>query len=134
MTKGKATAIAAGDATRHGHGTGVTGQTTVSAVDLTVSQIQIIPATVQLAIGTTTKLTAIATFADQSTQDVSSQVGWLSSNTAVATVDSTGLVTGVAAGSTTLSASLLGVTASTSIQVNNTSVSALQVIPAVTTP
>lgn len=131
--KGKATAIEAGDATITATVQGVTGQTTVSAVDLTVSQIQIIPATVQLAIGTTTKLTAIATFADQSTQDVSSQVGWLSSNTAVATVDSTGLVTGVAAGSTTLSASLLGVTASTSIQVNNTSVSALQVIPAVTT-
>ncbi|HBL01827.1 MAG TPA: hypothetical protein DDZ61_04275 [Aeromonas salmonicida] len=130
--KGKATAIEAGDATVTATVQGVTGQTTVSAVALTVSQIQIIPATVQLAIGTTTKLTAIATFADQSTQDVSSQVGWLSSNTAVATVDSTGLVTGVAAGSTTLSASLLGVTASTSIQVNNTSVSALQVIPAVT--
>ncbi|MNG93607.1 Bacterial Ig-like domain (group 2) [compost metagenome] len=130
--KGKATAIEAGDATVTATVQGVTGQTTISAVDLTVSQIQIIPATVQLAIGTTTKLTAIATFADQSTQDVSSQVGWLSSNTTVATVDSTGLVTGVAAGSTTLSASLLGVTASTSIQVNNTSVSALQVIPAVT--
>ncbi|WP_454008986.1 beta strand repeat-containing protein [Aeromonas sp. Marseille-Q7275] len=131
--KGKATAIEAGDATVTATVQGVTGQTTISAVALTVSQIQIIPATVQLAIGTMTKLTAIATFADQSTQDVSSQVGWLSSNTAVATVDSTGLVTGVAAGSTTLSASLLGVTASTSIQVNNTSVSALQVIPAVTT-
>ncbi len=131
--QGKATAIAAGDATVTATVQGVTGQTTVSAVDLTVSQLQIIPATVQLAIGTTTRLTAIATFVDQSTQDVSSQVGWLSSNTAVATVDSTGLVTGVAAGSTTLSASLLGVTASTSIQVNNTSVSALQVIPAVTT-
>ncbi|MEZ6930081.1 beta strand repeat-containing protein [Aeromonas sp. S16(2024)] len=130
--QGKATAIEAGDATVTATVQGVTGQTTVSAVDLTVSQIQIIPATVQLAVGTTTRLTAIATLADQSTQDVSSQVGWLSSNTAVATVDSTGLVTGVAAGSTTLSASLLGVTASTSIQVNNTSVSALQVIPAVT--
>ncbi|MFM5028620.1 beta strand repeat-containing protein [Aeromonas rivipollensis] len=131
--QGKATAIAAGDATVTATVQGITGQTTVSAVDLTISQLQIIPATVQLAIGTTTRLTAIATFADQSTQDVSSQVGWLSSNTAVATVDSTGLVTGVAAGSATLSASLLGVTASTSIQVNNTSVSALQVIPAVTT-
>lgn len=131
--QGKATAIEAGDATITATVQGVAGQTTVSAVDLAVSQIQIIPATVQLAVGTTTRLTAIATFADQSTQDVSSQVGWLSSNTAVATVDSTGMVTGVAAGSTTLSASLLGVTASTSIQVNNTSVSALQVIPAVTT-
>lgn len=132
-TQGKITALDVGDATVTATIQGVTGQTTVSAVDLAVSQIQIIPATVQLAIGTTTKLTAIATFADNSTQDVSSQIAWLSSNNAVATVDNTGLVTGVAAGSVTLSATLLGVTATTSIQVNNTSVSALQVIPAITT-
>jgi len=131
--QGKITAIDVGDATVTATIQGVTGQTTVSAVNLAVSQIQIIPATVQLAIGTTTKLTAIATFADQSTQDISTQAAWLSSNPAVATIDSTGLVTGVAAGTVTLSATLLGVTATTSLQVNNTSVSALQVIPAVTT-
>lgn len=131
--QGKITALAPGDATVTATLQGISGQVSVSAVNLVVSQIQIIPATIQLAIGTKTKLTAIATFADQSTQDVSSQVAWLSSNTAVAIVDGAGLVTGVAAGSTTLSASLLGVTASTSIQVNNTSATALQVIPAVNT-
>ncbi len=132
-SQGKITANDTGDATVTATILGVTGQTTVSAVNLAVSQIQIIPASVQLAIGTTTKLTAIATFADNSTQDVSSQIAWLSSNNAVATVDSTGLVTGVAAGSVTLSATLLGVTATTSIQVNNASPTALQVIPAVST-
>ncbi|MGY3942052.1 beta strand repeat-containing protein [Aeromonas tecta] len=131
--KGKITALDVGDATVIATIQGITGQTTVSAVNLAVSQIQIIPATVQLAIGTTTKLTAIATFADQSTQDISTQAAWLSSNPAVATVDNTGLVTGVAAGTVTLSATLLGVTATTSIQVNNASVTALQVIPAVST-
>ncbi|MGY3857790.1 beta strand repeat-containing protein [Aeromonas intestinalis] len=132
-SQGKITANDTGDATVTATILGVTGQTSVSAVNLAVSQIQIIPASVQLAIGTTTKLTAIATFADNSTQDVSSQIAWLSSNNAVATVDSTGLVTGVAAGSVTLSATLLGVTATTSIQVNNASPTALQVIPAVST-
>lgn len=131
--KGKITALDVGDATVIATIQGITGQTTVSAVNLAVSQIQIIPATVQLAIGTTTKLTAIATFADQSTQDISTQAAWLSGNPAVATVDNTGLVTGVAAGTVTLSATLLGVTATTSIQVNNASVTALQVIPAVST-
>lgn len=132
-TQGKITARDIGDATVSATLQGVTGQTTVAAVNLAISQIQIIPATVTLAIGTKTKLTALATFADQSVQDVSSQVGWLSSNPAVATVDGTGQVTGVAAGSVTLSASLLGVTATTSITVNNTSASTLQVIPAVST-
>ncbi|QXB55575.1 Ig-like domain-containing protein [Aeromonas sp. FDAARGOS 1415] len=131
--KGKITALELGDATVTATLQGVSGQVSVSAVNLAINQIQIIPATVQLAIGTKTRLTAVATFADQSTQDVSSQVAWLSSNTAVATVDNTGLVSGIAAGSVTLSASLLGVTASTSIQVNNTSATSLQVIPAVGT-
>ncbi|WP_310597746.1 beta strand repeat-containing protein [Aeromonas aquatica] len=131
--QGKMTAVNLGNATVSATLQGITGQTSVSAVNLAISQIQITPATVQLAIGTKTKLTAIATFADKTVQDVSSQVAWLSSNSAVATVDSTGLITGVAAGSTTLSANLLGVTASTSVTVNNTSVSALQVIPAAST-
>ncbi|UNP88217.1 Ig-like domain-containing protein [Aeromonas encheleia] len=129
-TQGKITARDIGDATVSATLQGVTGQTSVSAVNLAISQIQITPATVTLAIGTKTKLTALATLADQSVQDVSSQVGWLSSNPAVATIDGTGQVTGVAAGTVTLSASLLGVTATTSVTVNNTSASTLQVIPA----
>ena len=129
-TQGKITARDIGDATVSATLQGVTGQTSVSAVNLAISQIQITPATVTLAIGTKTKLTALATFADQSVQDVSSQVGWLSSNPTVATIDGTGQVTGVAAGTVTLSANLLGVTATTSVTVNNTSASTLQVIPA----
>ncbi|MGL5815433.1 MAG: beta strand repeat-containing protein [Aeromonas sp.] len=132
-SKGKITANDPGDATVTATVQGVTGQTTVSAVNLAITQIQIIPASVQLAKGTTTQLTAIATFTDQSTQDISTQAAWLSGNNAIATVDNTGLVTGVAAGTVTLSATLLGVTATTNLQVNNASPTALQVIPAVST-
>ncbi|MBV7437198.1 Ig-like domain-containing protein [Aeromonas sp. sif2416] len=128
--KGKITAVALGDAIISATLQGVTGQTRVSAVNLTISKIQITPADLQLAIGTKTKLTAIATLNDNSVQDVSSQVAWLSSNKAVATVDGNGLVAGIAAGSTTLSASLLGVTGSASIKITNTSLKTLQVIPA----
>lgn len=133
--KGKITANNPGDATVTATVQGVSGQTTVSAVNLSASQLQIIPATVKLAVGTTTKLTAIVTFSDNSTQDVSSQVVWSSGSQSIATVDTTGLVTGVSAGSTTLSANLLplNITTTTSIQVNNVSATALQVIPAVTT-
>ena len=129
-TQGKITARDIGDATVSATLQGVTGQTRVSAVNLTISKIQITPADLQLAIGTKTKLTAIATLNDKSVQDVSSQVAWLSSNKAVATVDGNGLVAGIAAGSTTLSASLLGVTGSASIKITNTSLKTLQVIPA----
>ncbi|MEG3025627.1 MAG: Ig-like domain-containing protein, partial [Aeromonas sp.] len=132
--QGKITADNLGNATVSATLQGITGQTSVSAVNLAISQIQITPAAVKLAIGTKTKLTAIATFADKTVQDVSSQVTWLNSNIAIATIDSTGVITGVAAGSTTLAATLLNVTASSiNVTVNNTSISALQVIPAAST-
>ena len=131
--KGKLSALALGDAIVSATVQGVTGQTRIFAVNLTVSKIQITPANLQLAIGTKARLTAIATFNDKSVQDVSTQVAWLSSNTAVATVDGSGLVSGIAAGSTTLSASVLGVTGSTSIQITNTTLKTLQVIPAAST-
>lgn len=50
------------------------------------------------------RLAATATLANGQTQDVSQQSAWRSANTGVATVDSTGLVRGVAPGATDISA------------------------------
>ena len=55
------------------------------------------------AVGATTQLTATATFADGTTQVVTSEATWSSSDTSKATV-SAGVVTGVAAGAVTISA------------------------------
>jgi len=55
-------------------------------------------------VGGTSQFKATATLADGSTQDVTSQATWQSSDTAVATVSSAGVVTGVASGSVTVSA------------------------------
>jgi len=46
-------------------------------------------------IGATAQLTATATMGDGSTQDVTTLATWQSSNVAVATVSSTGVVTGI---------------------------------------
>lgn len=67
------------------------------------------------AIGATAQFKATATMGDGSTQDVTSQAAWSSSNTAVATVSSTGLVAGVAAGAATVAASYQSVSASDAI-------------------
>ena len=61
----------------------------------TLSSIVIRPTSTHVATGTTVQLTAIGTYSDGSTQDVSATVSWTSSNTANATVSSTGLVTGL---------------------------------------
>ncbi|MCS3456727.1 uncharacterized protein YjdB [Aeromonas sp. BIGb0405] len=117
--KGEVTGKASGTAIVTAHLQEATGQISLSITNATVSQIQITPASLTLAKGLTKKLTAVATLSDQSTQDVSSQVAWLSSNTSIATISALGLVNAVATGSTTLSASLLGVTKSLSLTVTN---------------
>jgi hypothetical protein len=77
-----------------------------------ISSILITPAASprNLDIGAIQQFTAIATYSDGASADISSQVTWLSSNTQVATVYANGLATGVAAGSAGITATLGGVT------------------------
>ena len=71
------------------------------------------------ALGQTSQLTATATPAQSSTpNDVSSQATWTSSNTGVATVSASGLVTAVSYGSTTITAVYQGVTAQVTFAVS----------------
>lgn len=65
-----------------------------------------------------TQLTADATFFDETTEDVSSDATWESSDEAIATVDSTGLVTGVAAGTADITATYRGVSDSLTVTVS----------------
>ena len=77
-----------------------------------ISAILITPAASprNLDIGAIQQFTAIATYSDGASADISSQATWLSSNTQVATVYANGLATGVAAGSAGITATLGGVT------------------------
>ena len=56
------------------------------------------------AVGATSQFTAIATLSGGATEDVSSSATWSSSNTAVATVSASGLVTSVRSGTAVISA------------------------------
>lgn len=70
--------------------------------------------------GGTSQLTATANYSDGSEGDVTSLASWRSSNTAVATVSSGGVVTGVAPGAATISATYRSVTGSTTFNVGTT--------------
>ena len=65
----------------------------------------------------TARVYALQILDDSQTYDISDLVTWSSSDTTVATVDSHGTVTSVAVGTTTISASLNGVTATKSFTV-----------------
>jgi Bacterial Ig-like domain (group 2) len=72
-----------------------------------LDSVQVTPAAQSLPVGQTTQLTAVGTFGNAmhpSTQNITSTVTWASSSPTVATVSATGLVTAVAAGTTTITA------------------------------
>ena len=71
----------------------------------TLTSISVTPASPSIAVGQTQQFTATGTFDDESTADITSTATWTSSDTAVATIDGSGLATGVSAGTTNITAS-----------------------------
>ena len=84
----------------------------------TVTSITVTPTTAVLNVNGTQQLHATANYSDRTTQDVTASASWTSSNSAVATVSNAGIVTAVAPGSATVTASDAGQTASAAITVN----------------
>lgn len=89
----------------------------------TLSSIAITPANPGMLPGTTKQLTATGTYSDGTTKDITSSVTWFSSETTIATISSTvgsnGLVTSLAAGTTTITASSGSISGSTLLTVQD---------------
>jgi subtilisin family serine protease len=85
----------------------------VSTAPATLSSIAVTPADPSLTAPGTQQFTATGTYSDSSTQDLTSQAVWGSSNQSALTIGSTGLATMVAAGSTVVSATVGSVTGAT---------------------
>lgn len=96
---------------------GVTGSATITVSSAAPTQITLSPSPITLPAGVSQQVTATARFTDNSVRDVSSNVTWTVGNPAFATVSASGLLTGLAQGSTTLTASLGGVTATDALTI-----------------
>ena len=83
----------------------------------TLSSIALMPVSQTISTGATQQFTAMGTYSDGSTQNISSQAAWASSSTAAATISGTGLATAVGPGTTTITAALSGVIAGTNLTV-----------------
>jgi hypothetical protein len=121
-SSGVVTGVAAGSATITATSSGKTGTSsiTVTAVPPVVTTVTVAPPSVSIVAGTTTTLQA--TVKDQNGNVMTGQtVTWSSNNTAAATVSSSGVVTGVAAGSATITATSSGKTGTSSISVTASS-------------
>lgn len=80
---------------------------TVTAPVVTLRSIAVTPVSPSISIGNTLQFTATGTYSDNSTKNITTSVTWASSNPLFATiVAATGLATGVAAGTTEITAAL----------------------------
>ena len=93
----------------------------------TISSIYITPSSVTVGVGQNTPLTAYATYSDGTQNQISGgSVGWTSSATNIATVTSPGgSVTGVAIGSSTVTASSQGVSGTATVTVTLANITSL---------
>jgi Bacterial Ig-like domain (group 2) len=112
---GLATAVASGATLITASSNGISGSTTLTVSGLTLS---ISPNPASVAVGATQQFTAMATQAGGSPTNVTAMTTWTIGNTAVATVTSGGLATGVAVGNTSVTATYNGITASAPITVS----------------
>lgn len=101
----------------------------------TVTSIAVAGVTTLSGVGQTAQLTATATLSDGTTQNVTALATWASSNTAIATVSSGGLVTAVTSGSVTITATYQGksstatITLSFSTSTGNTMTATIDGVP-----
>jgi len=113
-TTGIATGVAAGTSNI----TATLGGVTSNAAALTVTaptlvSIAVTPTSASITAGGTEAFTATGTYSSGPTQNITSSVTWTSSSTTVATIASTGVATGKAAGTTNITAKSGSITSNT---------------------
>lgn len=131
--RGIVTGISAGGANISATYLGITGSAAVKVTTATLTSVQVTPSSPTLSTGATQPFVATAVFSDGSTVAVTASAGWKSSAEGVASVSdagpSRGLVTTLAAGVTTISATYMGVIGSTTLTVTEATVLQIQVTP-----
>jgi uncharacterized protein YjdB len=130
---GLATALAVGSATVSAALGMVSGTTALEVTAAALVAIEVSPADPGLAKGTTRQLTATGTYTDNTTQDLTKQVTWNVIDPSVAAVsnaaDTNGLITALAVGSATVSATLGSVFGTTTLNVTAAVMVSIEVDP-----
>src|SRR5512133_620386 len=125
---GVVTAVAPGSATITGT---VEGKSDISAVTVTqapVATVAVVPNPLQMSVSQNTQLSAVARDAN-GTVLTGRPVTWSSSNTSVATVSPQGVLTAVAAGTTTITATSEGKSGTSAVTISNFAVGSVSVQP-----
>ena len=114
---GLGTGVAAGQSTVTASSGSVSDSTVLTVTTAVLVGVAVSPVNPSLLVGGTQQFTAIGTYSDSSTQDLTGSATWYSSNSNVANLGGSGLASGLAIGTTIISATDLSVTGSTTLTV-----------------
>jgi uncharacterized protein YjdB len=126
---GLATSTGTGTTTIKVNASGISAETILTVTPATLASIVVTPSNPTIGAGTSVKLTATGVYSDNTTQDISSQVSWTSPNTSVATVAPDGTVTGIASGTSIISANLNGKSGTANLTVTQVKLTSISVTP-----
>src|SRR5215469_1111387 len=97
---------------------GVVGSSQVTVTGATLSSITLTPANPSIALGTSQQFKAVGNFSDGSTETLTNQVSWTSSDVGVAIVDANGAADSSGTGSSTITATMGTVSSNTTLTVH----------------
>ena len=123
-------AVAAGSSTITVTCGSVSGTASVTVTGATLISLTIAPLNSAMPVGATKQFTATGTFSDNSTQDMTDTALWSSTDASVATIDNAGLVSSVVYGTTTITASVWAISASTPLTVSAVDLVSITILPA----
>ncbi len=130
---GTSLALSVGDTTIAASFEGLSDMTNLNVHTKTISEIQITPVNKTVALGSAVQYSAIAIFEDATTQDITNESLWSSSDESVATI-SNGVEIGKAttnlAGKTMISVQYSGQTVQTQLNVTDATVTSIAITPA----
>lgn len=132
-SKGLVTAMALGSSVITAQFSTVSATTNVTVTAAVPSSLSVTPSSPSVPKGTTQQFAATLVYTDGSTQDVTSSAAWNSSNTSVAPVSNSegtkGLAAGSSTGTATISAAAQGVSGSTTMTVTTAAITSIDVTP-----
>jgi uncharacterized protein YjdB len=126
------TAVAAGSATISARAGGLTATVAVAIAPAVLARIAVMPQAPSVAAGTTVQVSVIATYNNQRTSDVTSQVAWASEQPSIATASGS-VLTGFLKGQTTITATYMGQVATMRVSVLDPVLQAIDVTPSTVT-
>ena len=126
---GVALGVAMGSATLTATSGGVQGSAGVSVGPPVLVSLAVSPDSGSIAAGNTEQFSAIGTYSDGSSQNLTTSVAWRSSLPGVATISGAGLANGVAQGTTSITATLGTIVASATLSVTPPVLTSISVSP-----